>query len=331
MEHLPAVLLFVLTPVVLLVCARRSCSARRGSLLRRAAWLPLTVLCVHALSFALVHAVPGGPFDDDRPLAAETRAALEARFGLDRPAFEQWLHAVSGMARAEFGPSLAHRDHSVTEVLVAGAPASLLLGAFALAWTLALGIPFGLWAALRRGRSADLTISACIALLLALPTFVLTGLLLIPLVFWWKLLPAAGLDQPSAVLLPSLCLGLPFAAQVARLVRSGVAEALQGEWRRTLVAAGLPERAVAFAALRLSLVSVVAFLGNAAAGVLTGSLVVEQIFAIPGLGAHFVESALNRDFTLALGMVVLYTALAYVLNWAADLMLPVVDPRVELS
>ncbi len=333
MQHLPAVLLFVVLPCVLLWLARNAArrTQRRAALLRRAAWLPLTVLCVHGLSFLLIHAVPGGPFDDERPLPAETRAGLEARFGLDRPMLVQWAAGVSGMARGDFGPSLAHRDYSVSEVVITALPPSLLLGALALAWTLLLGIPAGVWAACRRGKAADHAVNAAIALLLALPTFVLAGLLMIPLVFQWRLLPAAGLHEPAAVLLPSLCLGLPLAAQVARLVRSGMLEALRGEWVRTLRAAGLPERRVAAGALRLAMVSVVAFLGQAAAAVLTGSLVIEQLFAIPGLGAHFVESALNRDFTLALGVVILYTALAYVLNWTADLLLPVVDPRAEVS
>lgn len=332
MHFLPALLLFVLVPGALFAVAGRATrkgSRRSAMALRRVAWLPIIVLTVHGLAFLLVHAVPGGPFDAERPLAPATRQALEARFGLDQPLATQWALAVAGIARFDFGPSLAHRDHSVGEVIVGGLPASLLLGATAIFWMLALGVPLGVLAAARKDGCLDRGLGFMIALIQALPGFVLAAVLLLPFVLWWKLLPAAGLATPSALLLPSLALGLPFAAQVARLVRTAMLQALASEWPRTLRAAGLPERLILRSALRLALVPVVAFLGQAAAGVLTGSLVIEQMFAIPGLGAHFVESALNRDFTLALGLVTLYTAMAALCNWAADLILPFLDPRTE--
>jgi oligopeptide transport system permease protein len=332
MTFLPALLVFAGLPLLLFALARgrlRKGSRRAASRLKRAAWLPLIVLAVHGLAFLVVHAVPGGPFDAERPLAPATRAALEARFGLNEPLLLQWCRAINGVAQLDFGPSLAHRDHAVSDVILEGLPASLLLGVCALFWMLALGLSAGVIAAAHAGGHRDRWINLAVALIQALPSFVLAALLLIPFALWWQVLPVAGLDSLSALILPSLALGLPFAAQVARLVRTAVLDALSQEWPRTWRAAGLNECAILLGAMRLALVPVTAFLGQAAAGILTGSLVIEQIFAIPGLGAHFIESALNRDFTLALGLVTLYTTLAALCNWAADLLLPVFDPRTE--
>lgn len=319
----------------LLVAARRlTASGRRVApfLLRRAGWLLLTTLVVFTTSFFLMRAVPGGPFDDDRNLLPQVRRNLESQFGLDRPMHEQWLAALGGLPTLDLGPSMTLRDFTVREIIVQGLPASLLLGLAALGWMLLLGVPAGIIAAVRRGHRIDGAVSAVASLGMAIPNFVLAGALMGPLVFWTGWLPAAGLQTASALVLPSFCLGMPFAAQVARLVRTGMLEVLGQDWIRTARAKGLPEHRVVLGhALRGALLPVVTFLGPALAGILTGSLVIEQVFAIPGVGTHFVQSALNRDYTLALGMVMLYTILVYLLNAAADLILACIDPRVELS
>lgn len=319
---------------LLLAAGRLGRAGRRVTafVFRRTGWLLLTTLVVFTASFFLMHAVPGGPFDDDRNLLPQVRKNLEQRFGLDRPLVEQWLVALGGLPRFDFGPSMTLRDFTVREVIAQGFPPSLLLGLAALLWMIVLGVPTGIVAALNRGRRLDGAASAAASLGMAVPNFVLAGALMGPLVFWTGWLPAAGLGDASALLLPSFCLGAPFAAQVARLVRTGMLEVLGQDWIRTARAKGLPEHRVVLGhALRGALLPVVTFLGPALAGILTGSLVIEQVFAIPGVGTHFVQSALNRDYTLALGMVMLYTVLVYVLNAVADLLLAGLDPRVELT
>ncbi len=322
-------------PIAMLFFARRV--ARGGGrvapfLLRRTGWLMVTALVVFTVSFLLMRAVPGGPFDDGRKLLPQVRHNLEARFGLDRPMFEQWLVALRGLPTFDFGPSMTLRDFTVQEVIGQGLPASVLLGLTAFAWMLLIGVPVGVVAALKRGHPLDSMLSAGASLGMAIPNFVLAGALMWPLVIATGWLPAAGLDGPRALLLPSFCLGAPFGAQVARLVRTGMLEVLGQDWIRTARAKGLSEtRVVTQHALRGALLPVVTFLGPALAGILTGSLVIEQVFAIPGVGTHFVQSAINRDYTLALGMVMLYTVMVYVLNAVADLLLAALDPRVELT
>ena len=322
-------------PVGMLLFARRL--TRHGGrvapfLLRRTGWLLVTTLVVFTVSFLLMRAVPGGPFDDGRKLMPQVRQNLEARFGLDRPVGEQWLAALGGLPTFDFGPSMTLRDFTVREVIGQGLPASALLGLAALAWMLLIGVPIGVTAALKHGHPLDAALSAAASLGMAIPNFVLAGALMWPLVIATGWLPAAGLDGPRALLLPSFCLGAPFAAQVARLVRTGMLEVLGQDWIRTARAKGLSEtRVITQHALRGALLPVVTFLGPALAGILTGSLVIEQVFAIPGVGTHFVQSAINRDYTLALGMIMLYTLMVYVLNAIADLLLAALDPRIELT
>ncbi len=328
-------LLLTVGPVALLLAARRL--QRTGGrvlpfLMRRTGWLMATSLVVFTVSFFLMRAVPGGPFDDGRSLMPQVRRNLEARFGLDKPMAEQWIIALGGMPTFDFGPSMTLRDFQVREVMAQGMPASALLGLAAFAWMLAIGVPVGVVAALRRGSRTDTVLSAAASLGMAVPNFVLAGALMTPLVFVLGWLPAAGLAEPRALILPSFCLAAPFAAQVARLVRTGMLEVMNQDWIRTARAKGLSElRVITGHALRGALLPVITFLGPALAGILTGSLVIEQVFAIPGVGTHFVQSALNRDYTLALGMVMLYTVAVYVLNAMADLLLASLDPRVELT
>jgi ABC-type dipeptide/oligopeptide/nickel transport system permease component len=323
----------LVVPLVLLRCARL-CDGRARRILpfvlRRSAWLVWTAVFVFTVSFFLMRAVPGGPFDDGRGLLPQVRSNLEARFGLDRPLPEQYLRALGGLPGFDFGPCLTLRDFTVRDVIIQGLPASVCLGIAALVWTLALGIPIGVIAAVRRGTRLDTGLTALASLGMAVPNFVLAGFLMMPLVFATGWLPAAGLATPAALILPSFCLGAPFAAQVARLMRTGMLEVLGQDWIRMARAKGLPEGRVIFGhALRGALLPVVTFLGPALAGILTGSLVIEQVFAIPGIGTHFVQSALSRDYTLSLGMVMLYTVLVYVLNATADLLHGVLDPRVK--
>ena len=333
---LPLVILVVVTTLLFFLGNRL---AKRGGerallpfVLRRTAFGIVTVLIVFTISFFLMRAVPGGPFDTERRLEPEIRRNLEAKYRLDRPLIEQYGGALSDLLLLDLGPSMNLKDYRVNDVIREGFPPSLVLGLAALFWMLLLGVPAGVIAALNRGQRTDRWLMGLAALGLSIPNFVLAGLLMIPLVFVLRWLPAAGLTGWRDLILPSFCLGAPFAAQVARLVRTGMLEVLEQDWIRTAHAKGLSPRAVVFNhALRGASIPVVTFLAPALAGILTGSLVIEEIFAIPGLGTWFVQAALNRDYPLALGMVLLYTVLLYGLNTLSDLAHAALDPRVDLS
>ena len=293
------------------------------------AWL-LGILVVHAIAFLMVRATRGGPFDEGRDLPPEVVESLRERYGLDAPLPVQYLRALGGLLRLDFGPSLRYRDTEVSDLIVAALPVSLALGASALCIALLLGAAGGLWAASPHSRAGPPLVTVVGSLLLALPNFVLAGLGIALFSFTLHLLPPAGMGGPLNFVLPSLCLGLPLAAQVARLVQSAAQEAWRSDAVRAARAMGLSRRTILLrTVLKPSLVPVVAFLGPATAALLTGSLVVEQVFALPGLGTHFVQAALNRDYTLALGVTTVYTALLGGCTLAADLLLQKLDPRVE--
>lgn len=300
-----------------------------SGLLRRLPGALLTTWLVATLCFVLLRALPGGPFDDVEGLDPVIRANLEAAYDLDAPLGAQYVRWLGGLAQGDFGPSFRYRDTSVGEVLAEGLPVSLLLGSAALAVALGAGLLAGALAARRRGTWVDVAVMGASTLGLAVPNFVLAGLLVLLLAFRWPLLPPAGWGSPAQVVLPALALGLPLAASVARLFRTGLLDALGEDWVRTARAKGLRESRLLWRhAARSALVPVVAWLGPAAAAVLTGSLVVERLFAIAGLGSHFVESAFNADYNLAVAVVVVYTALVCLMNLLADAAAELLDPRL---
>jgi oligopeptide transport system permease protein len=297
-------------------------------LLRRTLWIALTLWAVFTVTFFLMRAVPGGPFDERREPPAAVLAAIEARYQLDRPLGEQYLHHLGGYLRGDLGPSYRLVDYSVAEVIGQGLPRSLTLGAIALGLALLIGIGAGAAAATSPGSRLDSAVMAIATLGLAVPNFVVAGLLVILAAFVIEILPAAGWGTPRHIVLPAICLSLPYAAAVARLARTGLLEAMTEDYIRTARAKGLSRSAALWRhALRPGMVPVVSYLGPAAAGILTGSLVIEQIFAIPGLGHHFVQAALNRDYPLSMGVVMLYTALVASFNLLVDLTVGALDPR----
>jgi oligopeptide transport system permease protein len=298
-------------------------------LLVRLAWCVAILLLVVSGSFFLVRLVPGGPFDQEKVTDPAIRANLLAAYDMDAPLGEQYLHYLGGVVRGDFGPSLRYRDHSVNEILAESLPISALLGACALVVALGVGLPAGALAAARRGSWIDTAVMGASTLGLALPSFVIAGLLVLLFAFHWRLFPVAGYGSPAQLVLPAIALGLPFAASIARLFRAGLLEVLGEDWVRTARAKGLSPRAVLWEhATRVALLPVVSFLGPAIAGILSGSLVVERIFAIAGMGSHFVESAFNADYNLALGVVIVYTALVTLLNLLVDLAYGLLDPRI---
>ncbi|MGQ0554188.1 MAG: ABC transporter permease [Planctomycetota bacterium] len=301
-------------------------------LISRALWGLATLAVVVTLAFALVRSLPGGPFDETRALDPVIRANLMAAYDLAAPLHEQYLRYVGGLLQGDFGPSLKYRDYSVSAILSESLPLSALLGASALLVALFIGLPAGALAASRRGRWLDSFVMGAATLGIAVPNFVLAGLLVLLFAFHWQLFPVAGSGSLAQLVLPSVALGLPFAAAIARLFRAGLLEVLGEDWIRTARAKGLSPWAVLWQhAARPALLPVVSYLGPAVAAILSGSLVVERIFAIPGMGSHFVDSAFNADYNLALGVVIVYTTLVSVLNLLVDLSYGLLDPRIEVT
>jgi oligopeptide transport system permease protein len=301
-------------------------------ILRRLGTAIPTLFVVIFLSFLLMRLAPGGPFDGERPLDPATRAALTSAYGLDLPLHEQFLRYISNLAQGDFGPSLVYRDFTVTDLVAKGLPISLTLGGLALILALMLGIALGLWAAVRAGGGVDRSISMVTTILTALPSFVTAPLLvlLFGLTLGW--LPVSGWNEgaPLNLILPVIALALPVAGAVAKLTRAGLATALSEDHVRTARARGLsPARVLLRHALRPALVPVASYIGPAAAGLLTGAVVIETVFALPGLGRYFVQGALNRDYPLVLGVVTLYAALIILFNLFADLIYGWLDPRVR--
>lgn len=291
-----------------------------------------TLAVVVALSFALTRAAPGGPFDEEQALPPEIRANLEAAYGLDQPAPVQFARYVAGLLRGDFGPSYKFRDFTVTELIAGGLPVSLAVGLAALALALAIGIPMGAWAALARGRFADRFVMALAVAGISVPVFVIAPFFALVFGIWLRWLPVAGWEpgRASDLLLPVATLALPVIAYVARLTRGSLLEVLRAPWIRAARARGLAPRAILLRhALPAALLPVVSYLGPAAAAVLAGSLVVETIFGLPGMGRHLVQGALNRDYTLVMGMVIVYAALMIALNLLADLAFAWLDPRIR--
>jgi oligopeptide transport system permease protein len=292
-----------------------------------------TLLVVITLAFFLMRAAPGGPFDEERALPPEIAANLNARYGLDRPLHEQFIRYVSGLAVGDFGPSFKYKDFTVTELIATGAPVSAALGLGALAVAVVLGTLIGVVAALRQNSWVDSTIMALAMTGIAVPGFVIAPLLSLVFGLYLRWLPVGGWTGGLAdMVLPVIALSLPYVAYIARLTRGSMIEVLRTNYLRTAYAKGLsPATIVRRHALKAAMLPVVSYLGPAAAGLLTGSVVIETIFGLPGIGRYFVQGALNRDYTLVMGVVVLYGALLILFNLLVDLAYGWLDPRLRRS
>lgn len=300
-------------------------------LLRRSASLIPTFFAIITLSFFLMRLAPGGPFDLEHPLDPRVLENLRRVYGLDRGLFEQYATFLSSLAYGDLGPSLSVRDFSVAELLAKGLPVSLTIGLLSLLVAMALGVFLGALAASKQGRGLDRAVEAYATLGVIMPSFVLAPMLQIILALTFKLLPVAGFEtgSPRALIMPVLALSLPQSAIIARLMRSAMIDSLAAPHMRTLRSLGLPQAGITLHAARASLLPLVSYLGPAAAGLLTGSVVVETIFALPGIGRYFVDAALNRDYTLVMGTVILVAAMILIFNFLADLLYLLLDPRIK--
>jgi oligopeptide transport system permease protein len=300
--------------------------------IRRIAALVPTLFVIVTLSFVVIRLAPGGPFDEEQAVAPEIRANLERAYGLDQPILVQYGRYLAGLARGDFGPSFKFKDFSVGELIAQGLPISLTLGLSAVLLAILVGVPLGTYAALRQDRPSDFGIRVGTVFGLALPGFVVGPLLALVFGLYLNWLPVAGWEggAPRYLVLPILTLALPVAAYVTRITRASFLDVMRANHVRAARAKGVGEwRVVWRHSLRPALLPVVSYLGPAIAAILTGSLVVETLFALPGTGRYLVQGAINRDYSLVMGMIVVYGSLTLVCNLIADLVYSWLDPRVR--
>ncbi len=291
-----------------------------------------TLLILLTLAFFMMRLAPGGPFDTEKSLPPEIQANLDRKYHLDEPLLQQYGRYLWDLLHGDFGPSFQYKDYSVNELIATGFPVSMRLGVAAILIALVIGVTLGTLAALRQNRATDYTVMTLAMTGISIPNFVLAPILILVFAVHLGWLPAGGWNdgQWHNLLLPIVGLALPQIAYIARLMRGSMIEVLHSNAIRTARAKGLPERVVILRhALKPALLPVISFLGPATAAVITGSVVIEQIFGIPGLGRYFVQGALNRDYTLVMGVVVFYGTLIILFNFIVDLLYAALDPRVR--
>ena len=302
-------------------------------ILRRLLTAVPTLLVIVTISFFLIRLAPGGPFDLERPLEAKVMENLNRIYQLDKPLIQQYWLYLSAVMHGDFGPSFILRDFTVGELFARGLPISMTLGALALSLAILVGGTLGTIAALRQNSLADYIVTGLGAMGLTIPNFVVAPVLQIVLGLTLAWLPVAGWANgaPRNLVMPVIVLALPQIAVVARMTRAAMIENLRSNHIRTLRSLGLPWHTVVRHALRGASLPVISYLGPAAAALLTGSVVVETIFGLPGIGRYFVEGALNRDYTLVMGTVVVVAVFVLIFNLVVDILYAVVDPRIRFD
>ena len=291
-----------------------------------------TLFIMIAIAFFMIRMAPGGPFDSERSLPPEVEANLRAAYHLDDPLYKQFGRYLGNLAHGDFGPSFQYKDFTVTELVMAGFPVSLRLGGLAMLLALLVGVSAGTIAALRQNTGTDFAVMATSMTGISIPNFVMAPILILLFAVYLGWLPAGGLGDGGFeyLILPVISLALPQIAYISRLTRGSMIEVLNSNFIRTARAKGLPEWQVILRhALKPALLPVLSYLGPATAAIITGSVVIEQIFGVPGLGRYFVQGALNRDYTLVMGVVVFYGTLIIVFNFLVDILYARLDPRVK--
>ena len=302
--------------------------------LRRIVGLVPTLFVLVTLSFFVIRLAPGGPFDQERALPPAIRANLDAAYGLDQPLLVQYGRYLAGLARGDLGPSFRFTDFRVTELIGSGLPLSLTIGLSAAVLAFLAGVPLGAWAAWRERSRVAAALMGFSMLGVVLPAFVIGPLLALVFGIYWPIFRVGGYvpGDPAYLVLPVVTLALPVAAYVARLMRASMRDVLRSNYIRTARAKGLGSRVILWRhALRPALIPVVSYLGPAVAFIVTGSLVVESVFGLPGSGRYLVQGAIDRDYTLVMGMILVYGVFTLVCNLVADLLYGWLDPRVRLT
>ncbi len=301
-------------------------------LIRRLAALVVVLFCVVTITFFLMRIAPGGPFDAERKLTPAIEKQLLAKYELDGPLYKQYFDYMRDLLRGDLRDSIKYRNRSVAEILAQTLPVTIALGAVAFALAVTGGVTLGVMAAAGKGTWKD-TLAMLFALsAISLPAFIVGPILILVFSLWLKWLPVGGWGDPAAMILPAITLAAPYVAYIARLLRGSMLETLGQDFIRTARAKGLTERVVLYKhALRVAILPVISFLGPLAAHLLTGSIVVETIFHIPGAGGFFVNSILNRDGFLLGGVVIVYCALLVIFNLAVDILYTLLDRRIRLD
>jgi len=290
-----------------------------------------TLLVLITIAFFMIRVAPGGPFDGEKILPPEIRANLDAKYHLDEPLMQQYFRYLGQIITLDFGPSFQYKDWTVNELIAQGFPVSLTVGGLAMLLAFFAGTSIGIAAALRQNTAADYSIMGVAMLGISIPNFVVAPLLILVLAVYAGWLPAGGWDWSiQRMILPVITLALPVIAYVARLTRGSMIEVLHSNYIRTARAKGLPGHLVIRRhALKPALLPVISFMGPATAGLITGSVVIERIYSIPGLGSYFVQGALNRDYTLVMGVVIFYGVIIILLNFIVDILYSWMNPRIR--
>jgi len=301
-------------------------------ILQRLGMMLLTLWAIVTLTFFLMHAVPGGPFVSERMLAPEISAALNAKFGLDLPIWQQYLNYLRGILSFDLGPSFKYPGVSVNKMIADGLPVTLRTGLLAVIAVVAVGVPLGIVAALNKNKWPDTTVMLIATIGVAIPSYVIATVTLYVFALRLGWVPTFGLDDWRGYILPVFALSGFWISFVARLARSSLLETFEQDYMTTARAKGLRPGQVLFKhGLRNSLVPVVTVLGPVVANLITGSFVIEQIFALPGIGRQFVLSITNRDYTAIMGITIFYAAALMVMILIVDLLYAVLDPRIKLT
>ena len=290
-----------------------------------------TLLVLITIAFFLIRLAPGGPFDGEKILPPEIRANLDAKYHLDEPLVQQYFRYLGQIITFDFGPSFQYKDWTVNELIARGFPVSMTVGGLAMILAFIVGTLIGIIAALRQNTAVDYSVMGIAMLGISIPNFVVAPLLILVLAVYQGWLPAGGWDWSiQRMVLPVVTLALPVIAYIARLTRGSMIEVLHSNYIRTARAKGLPGYLVIGRhALKPALLPVISFMGPATAGLITGSVVIERIYSIPGLGSYFVQGALNRDYTLVMGVVIFYGVVIIVLNFIVDLLYAWMNPKIR--
>jgi len=303
----------------------------RYALLRILGAIP-TLLLVIAIAFLMVHAAPGGPFDSERRLPPEIEANIERAYHLDESLPQQFVRYLKSAVRGDLGPSFRYREFTVSEVIGGAIPITMKIGSLAIVLALVLGIGVGITAGLRRNTFLDRLVTGVAMIGISVPVFVFAPLMVLVFAVTWKWLPAsyAGSSGADRLIMPVIALALPQIAYIARLTRASLIDVMNSDFVRTARAQGLrTTSSIRYHALKPTMLPLVSYLGPAFAAVLTGSVVVEQVFGIPGVGRFLVTSATNRDYTLVLGITIFYAAMVIALNLVVDVFYAFLDPRIR--
>lgn len=303
-----------------------------GYIIKRILLAILTVWIVMTITFFVMHFVPGGPFASEKAVSPAVQAALEAKYGLDKPLMEQyWSYIVDIVTKFDFGPSLKQRGRMVIDVMTDGLKTSFKLGVRAALWATIVGVVLGAIAALKRNTILDRIIMVISTAFVSMPSFIMGSLLLLIFAVMLKWLPANG-ETSKGLILPIITLGLSPMAHIIRLTRSSMLDVLGQDYVRTAKAKGVAPWKIIFGhSLKNALIPVITYVGPMLAYIVTGSLVVEQIFAVPGIGRAFVQSIINRDYPLIMGTTIMLSSLIVIMNLLSDILYKVVDPRIDFS